>query len=100
MAEERVIEAEPAAPSRRRFHRARRVSKWVLGALAGIVLLLVAALALLNSPIGQRWVVDQIAQVAPASGLTVEIGRIEGNLYGKARLHDVTLSDPKGRFLT
>ncbi|MFA9199627.1 MAG: translocation/assembly module TamB domain-containing protein [Cypionkella sp.] len=64
------------------------------------MLLVVAALALLNSPIGQRWVVDQIAQVAPASGLKVEIGRIDGNLYGRARLHDVTLSDPKGRFLT
>ena len=91
--------AAPAATPRRRFHRARRASKWVAGGMAAIVLLLVAALALLTSPIGQRWVTDQIAQVAPASGLKIEIGRIEGNLYGKARLHDVTLSDPKGRFL-
>jgi len=102
MAEEGVIDTapEPGALPRRRFHRARRVSKWIAGGIAAVLLLLVAALALLNSPIGQRWVVDQIAQVAPASGLKVEIGRIEGNLYGKARLHDVTLSDPKGRFMT
>ena len=101
MTEEGVIDTAPeAAPPRRRFRYTRRASKWALGILGGLVLLLVAALALLNSPIGQRWVVDQIAQVAPASGLKVEIGRIDGNLYGKARLHDVTLSDPKGRFLT
>jgi len=100
MAED-VIEA-PLAPDlpRRRFHRTRRVGKWAGGLLAGVVLLIVAALALLNSSIGQRWVTDRIAEVAPASGLTVTIGRIDGNLYGKARLHDVALADPKGVFLT
>ncbi|ANY19983.1 hypothetical protein A6F68_01467 [Tsuneonella dongtanensis] len=98
MAEEGV--PAETAPVRRRFHRTRRVSKWLVGGIAAILLLLVAALALLNSPIGQRWVVDRIAQVAPASGLTIEIGRIDGDLYGKAQLHDVTLSDPKGPFLT
>ena len=89
----------PAEPVRRRGV-GRRVAKWAAGIVAAVLLLIVGALALLNSPIGQRWVVDQIAQVAPASGLKVSIGRIDGNLYGKARLHDVTLSDPKGAFLT
>jgi translocation and assembly module TamB len=102
MTEEGVAASIPEQPAvtRRRLQRTRRAGKWIVGAIAAVLLLLVAALALLNSPIGQRWVVDQIAQVAPASGLKVEIGRIEGNLYGKARLHDVTLSDPQGRFLT
>ncbi|MGX7951880.1 translocation/assembly module TamB domain-containing protein [Tsuneonella sp. HG249] len=102
MADDAATTASPegTAPVRRRFHRARKASKWLVGIVGGLLLLAVAALALLNSPIGQRWVVDQIAQVSPASGLEVSIGRIDGNLYGKARLHDVTLSDPKGRFLT
>jgi translocation and assembly module TamB len=91
-----TVEVAPAP----RSHRRRTFAKWALGLIAGALLLIVAALALLNSPIGQRWVVDQIAKVAPASGLKISIGRIDGNLYGKARLHDVTLSDPKGPFLT
>ncbi len=93
------IETVEVAPARRRG-AARRVTKWALGIVAVVLLLIVAALAVLNSPIGQRWVVDQIAKVAPASGLKIAIGRIDGDLYGKARLHDVTLSDPKGPFLT
>jgi translocation and assembly module TamB len=93
------VETVEAVPGRR-GGRGRRVAKWVVGLVAAVLLLIVAALALLNSPIGQRWVVDQIAKVAPASGLKISIGRIEGDLYGKARLHDVTLSDPKGKFLT
>ena len=44
--------------------------------------------------------VDQIARVAPASGLRFTVGRIDGSLYGRARLHDVTVSDPKGAFMT
>ncbi len=93
-----TVEAE-AAPVRHRG-RGRRAARWAVGLIAAVLLLIVAALALLNSPIGQRWVVDQIAKVAPASGLKISIGRIEGDLYGKARLHDVTLSDPQGKFLT
>ena len=97
MADE-VEVVEVAEPVRR--HRGRRAAKWALGVLGALVLLVVAAVALLNSSIGHRWVVDQIAKVAPASGLKISIGRIDGNLYGKARLHDVTLSDPQGAFRT
>ena len=89
---------EVSGPVRR--HRGRRAAKWALGVIAAVLLVIVGAIALLNSSIGHRWVVDQIAKVAPASGLKISIGRIDGNLYGKARLHDVTLSDPKGAFLT
>lgn len=86
-----------AAPRRRRH--GRRIAKWLIGSLLALLVLLAAALAVLNSPIGQRFIVDQIAQVAPASGLTISIGRIEGDVYGKAKLRDVVLSDPKGPFL-
>ncbi|UBS31673.1 translocation/assembly module TamB domain-containing protein [Altererythrobacter sp. N1] len=89
--------AEHVAAPRRSL--ARTLGKWAIGIVVGIVLLIAAGVAILNSPIGHRFVVDQIAKVAPASGLRVRIGRIDGNLYGTATLHDVTLSDPKGAFL-
>ncbi|HVR90894.1 MAG TPA: translocation/assembly module TamB domain-containing protein [Novosphingobium sp.] len=70
-----------------------------MAAALGFLALLAIAFAVLNSPIGHRFIVDRIARYAPASGLRVEIGRIEGTLYGAAVLRDVTLADPKGVFL-
>lgn len=93
-----VIESE--TPERRRFHRTRRVSKWTLGIVGAILLLLVAAIVVLNTPIGQRALADRIAAQTLPNGLNIRIGRIEGNLYGKAVLHDVKLSDLKGVFAT
>lgn len=86
----------PPPPVRPRYRRRKLAAKLFLG-LAGLVLL---ALAILNSPIGHRFVADRLARLAPASGLRVEIGRIDGSLFGRALLRDVTLSDPKGPFLT
>ncbi len=73
--------------------------KWTFRIFASLAAIVLVGLAVLNSPIGHRFVADQIARVAPASGLRISIGRIEGSLYGKASLHHVTLSDPKGAFL-
>jgi translocation and assembly module TamB len=42
---------------------------------------------------------DRIAEQTLPNGLNVKVGRIEGNIYGKAVLHDLTLSDPKGVFM-
>ena len=77
-----------------------RLFRWSAGIAACILLLIVAATALLNSSFGKRFVVDQIAQIAPASGLRFEVGRIEGDIYGQAILNDVTLYDPQGKILT
>ncbi|MXP45168.1 translocation/assembly module TamB domain-containing protein [Allopontixanthobacter sediminis] len=90
---------DPATSPARRS-RSRRITRWVVGALAALAILLIAAFAVLNSPIGKRFIADQIAQVAPASGLRFEVGRIDGDIFGEAVLHDVVLLDPKGRFLT
>jgi translocation and assembly module TamB len=51
-------------------------------------------------PIGHRFVADRIATLAPASGLRITVGRIDGSLFGKAGLKDLVLSDPNGPFLT
>ena len=80
--------------------RKRRWAKRLGWLLALILAPFVIAFALLNTPIGKRFIAEQIAAVAPASGMRFEVGRIEGDLFGKAVLHDVVLLDPKGAFLT
>ena len=100
MAEDTIVEgaAEREEPARRRS-RLGRAGRWLVGSVVGLVALVLVALAVLNSPIGQRFIADQIAAAAPASGLKISIGRIEGDIYGRATLHDVVLSDPRGPFL-
>ncbi|MEO1489073.1 MAG: hypothetical protein AAFR88_06515, partial [Pseudomonadota bacterium] len=88
-------EDEAGLPKRRRVW-AKRLG-WAIAILFAPILL---AGAFLATPIGKRFVADQIAEVAPASGLRFEVGRIEGDLFSRAQLYDVTLSDPKGAFLT
>lgn len=97
MAEETLPDDGPDAP---RISRRRRWAKRLGWALAAVFAPLVLAFLVLNSPIGKRWIADQIASYAPASGLRIDIGRIQGDIYREAILHDVVLSDPKGRFLT
>ena len=86
-------------PARRRS-RLRQMGRRLLVLVAALLALVAIGVAVFNSPIGHRYVVDQIARVAPASGLRFTVGRIDGSLYGRARLHDVTVSDPKGAFMT
>ncbi|MBX7527473.1 translocation/assembly module TamB domain-containing protein [Qipengyuania vesicularis] len=93
------VEAQQADPPNTRG-RKRRIGKWTLILLGAPLLLLVAALVLLNTPLGERFLASQIAKQTFPNGLTIRIGRIEGDIYGEAVLHDVTLSDPQGVFLT
>lgn len=90
-----AIEVEQGSHGRKR-RWARRIG-WVLALL---LTPLVLATVFFNSPFGKRYIADEIAAMAPASGLRFTVGRIEGDLFGKARLHDVVLLDPKGPFLT
>lgn len=84
----------PHSSARRRW--GKRLG-WTLAILLAPLLL---ASAFLATPIGKRFIADQIAAAAPGSGLRFSVGRIEGDLYGKATLRRVVVSDPKGPFLT
>lgn len=95
-----VVEEQPPAEAPRRRSHARRVAKWTLALVGALVLLIVAAVLVLNTPIGQRALTERIAAQTLPNGLNIRIGRIEGDLYGKAVLHDVRLSDLKGVFAT
>lgn len=94
-----VAMEEQPAPERKRG-RGRKIGKWAIILIATPILLLVAALVLLNTPLGERFLASQISKQTFPNGLVVRVGRIEGNIYGDAVLHDVTLSDPQGVFLT
>lgn len=92
------VAAVPTRSRRARFFRgfARRTAILIAAAVA----LLLAALLVLDSSLGHRLVADRIAALAPGSGLRIEIGRIDGSIYGKSTLRDIRVSDPDGVFLT
>ncbi|MEP3050236.1 MAG: translocation/assembly module TamB domain-containing protein [Erythrobacter sp.] len=85
-----------AEPPKKRRRWAKRLG-WLLAILITPVAL---AAAFFSSPIGKRFITDQIAAVAPASGLRFEVGRIEGDIFSTATLHDVVAYDPQGQFLS
>jgi translocation and assembly module TamB len=65
-----------------------------------LLFLLAALLVLLDSAPGHRFIVDQIGKFETASGLRVRVGRIDGSIFGKSQLRNVTVADPNGVFLT
>lgn len=71
-------------------------------ALAGLLLLLLAAVIgtviWLDSKKGHEFVIAQIEQLEREDGLEVGIGAIEGSIYGKMRIVDLELRDPRGAF--
>ena len=85
----------PPAPRRRSW-----LWYWSTRILALVVGAMVLSAVLLNTPIGHRFVADRIAALEPANGLRIKIGRIEGSLYSRMTLRNLTLSDPKGTFVT
>lgn len=96
MADETDIQTPDAVTKGRKRIWAKRLG-WALAIILAPMLLVAIVL---SSPIGKRFVADQIASASPASGLRFEVGRIEGDIYANAVLRDVVLKDPKGTFLT
>ena len=73
--------------------------RWLGLGIAALLAVFVAALALVDTGIGHRWVTERIATVRTANGLRFAIGRIDGSLYGRARLTDVRVYDLDGLLL-
>ena len=84
---------EDHAPAKRKRALPLRILKgfgWLLGVVLGLVIL---AVAFLHTPPGRQFIVDQIAKVAPASGLRVEVGEIDGSVLWSSTFHDVKVYD-------
>jgi translocation and assembly module TamB len=75
-----------------------RLLKGLAWAFAAVALLIVALLFVADTDIGHRFIVQRIAAQTPKSGLKINIGAIDGSIYGKARLRRLTLGDPNGLF--
>lgn len=74
----------------------RRWWRWLFGLVAALVLAVVAALLLIDTQPGHRFITDRIAALSPRDGMKYRVGRIEGSIYGRATLIDVTIRDPRG----
>lgn len=90
------MEDEAPPPVRR---RRRPAWHWALLPVA-LVLALLAGLWGIDTDAGHRFLIDRIARLQIKSGLKIRIGRIDGSIYGDARLKDVRLYDPQGLFLS
>jgi translocation and assembly module TamB len=88
--DEAVIEG--AEPLRRR-PLARTVLRWLGIALIALLAIIAIAAAWLHTKSGREFIVERIAKVAPASGLKIEVGSIEGSVLWSATLHDVKFRD-------
>jgi translocation and assembly module TamB len=95
-----MSESPDTAPVPEATDGRRRWGKRIGWALALLIAPLVLVAAFFSTPIGKRVIADQIAAAAPASGLRIKVGRIEGDIFDKAVLRTVEVSDPKGVFLT
>lgn len=78
----------------------QRILKWVLIALAGLILLAVVLVLGINTQPGRRFLVDRINNYTLANGINVRVGRIDGSIYGAMVLRDVRVQDTRGTFLT
>ncbi len=79
------------------------IRRILIGFVAVIGVLLVGGfltLAALNTTPGRGFLAQQFARIAPNSGLTIRVGRIDGSLWGRLTIHDLAVGDPQGVFLT
>jgi translocation and assembly module TamB len=91
-------ETQPARLLRRDW--IRRLLNELFALFVALLFLLAGLFVLLDSAPGHRWIVDRLAGLETASGLRIRIGRIDGSIFGKSQLRNVSVADSHGVFLT
>ena len=76
----------------------QKIAIGVAGLVAAVMLLAAGLLLGLNTQPGKRFLIKQIAALKLESGMAIEVGRIDGSIYGDMTIHDLVLRDPKGPF--
>ncbi|MFL6776990.1 MAG: translocation/assembly module TamB domain-containing protein [Sphingomicrobium sp.] len=87
-------------PRRLRRDWGRRLLNELFALFIALLFLLAGLVVLLDSAPGHRWIIDRIAGIETASGLRIRIGRIDGSIFGKSQLRNVSVADSRGVFLT
>ena len=103
MAEDVIVEGGDEGAVRQvrlKRHWSKRLATELAALFLALLLLIGLGLVLLDTAPGHRWLADRIANLEIKSGLKIEIGRIEGSIFGESRLRNVRISDPRGTFLT
>jgi translocation and assembly module TamB len=70
--------------------------RWIVSAVIALLAIVGAALLIVDTDIGHRFVADRIAAIKTANGLRFTVGRIDGSLYGDTRLTDLRVYDLEG----
>ena len=78
----------------------RRLLNELFALFVALLFILAGLVVLLDSAPGHRFIVDQLSGLESASGLRIRIGRIDGSIFGKSQLRNVTVADSKGVFLS
>ena len=78
----------------------RRLASELAALILALVLIAGVGVILLDSAPGHRFIVDRVGKIETATGLRIQVGRIDGSIFGKTRLRGVRVSDPQGVFLT
>ena len=100
MNEAAVINEGVPPPRRLRPDWKWRLLNELFAAFVALLFLVAAALVLLDTAPGHRFIIDRIQGLETASGLKIRIGRIDGSIFGKSQLRNVAVSDQHGVFLT
>src|SRR3954463_16304162 len=101
MADTVAITAGSEPPQRRlRSDWPRRLLNELFAGFVALLFFLAGGLVLLDSAPGHRFIVDRLGRFETASGLNIRIGRIDGSIFGKSQLKNVSVSDSQGVFLT
>ncbi|MEA3081535.1 MAG: translocation and assembly module TamB, partial [Sphingomonadales bacterium] len=97
-----VLETRGEELPRRRLRRdwARRLLNELLALFVLLLFLFAGLLVLLDSAPGHRFIIDQLSGMETATGLKIRIGRIDGSIFGKSQLRNVSVADSRGVFLT
>lgn len=76
----------------------QKIAIGIAGLIVALLLLVAGLLFGLNTQPGKRFLIGQIAALQLESGMKIEVGRIDGSIYGDMVIHDLVLRDPKGVF--
>lgn len=94
-----MSEDAPSGPARARHSAA--YWRWRIAFLLLLPFLaLIGGVVALDTDTGHRFLIDRIAELPIRNGLKIRIGRIDGSIYGRARITALRLYDPQGLFLS